>query len=246
MPSKLLAKVVGVGMYGDPLFTPGLAIDRDYRLLDPKTGVAWATDLGNQSVPKSLGSVTYDACLPGDPVCQAPNAATLALCMADNSACPHTRYVTDDVTEPVADFLNRGLPPSSVWPTITSAKAPDGRVGTSYSWTPMVRPTARTSYTWSVDGILPPGLIPSSTTGGLAGTPTMAGIYDFSVTATTIQLRTATQHEEVIINSGGPLSTSPSSLPAATAGTVYKTTLSGSGVISLTPGRRRVRRWITG
>jgi putative Ig domain-containing protein/cutinase len=229
MPNKLFNKVVGVGLYGDPQYQPGLAIDRDYRLSDKLVGVAWAGDPTDRSIPKSLGSVTYDACLPNDPVCQAPNPVTAVKCKNNDPACPHTRYVTDGVTELVADFLDRSLPSSSVWPAITSRRAPNGRVGTSYSWTPTVRPSARATYQWSEVGTLPPGLSFSSTTGAVTGTPAKAGIYSFSVTATSAQQRTATQFESVVIDSGGPLAIAPSSLSGATVGTPYRATFQGTG-----------------
>jgi hypothetical protein len=228
IPTNLLGKVVGVGMYGDPLFERGLAIDRDYRLLDPLNGVALPVDPGNRSVPKSLGSVTYDACLPADPVCQAPNPGTLALCMLPapaNGDCPHLLYISAGATKLVADFLNQGMPTRTVWPVITSARAPDGLVGTPYSWTPTIKPTARLSYTWSEHGTLPPGLNFSTTTGALVGTPTKAGTYDFSVTATSTQLRSATQHEQVLITGvtvpppgGGTWTPTEAPLPAGSSG----------------------------
>jgi hypothetical protein len=230
LPNSLFNKVVGVGLYGDPLYTPGLAIDRDYQFTDKLVGIALPGDPNNRSVPKQVGSMTYDACIPDDPVCQEPNATTLPECIALDPACPHFHYVDNGVTDQVFQFLDQFMPSSSNWPVITSGHAPNGLVGTAYSWTPTVKPTARTTYQWSEDGVLPPDLHFSTTTGAVMGTLTKAGIYGFSVTATsTPQQRTATQFESVVINSGGPLAISPSSLPPATAGTAYKVTLSGSG-----------------
>jgi hypothetical protein len=225
--ANLVNRVVGVGFFGDPLFEYGLAIDRDYRLQDLEVGAAYGVDTKYAGVPKSIGSVTDDACFPGDPVCQSPNI-NLVECYNGDPACPHFNYVPDEATN-VEQFLNQNMPTSSVWPTITSRRAPNGIVQSPYSWTPTVKPTARTTYQWSESGILPPGLRFSTTTGAVTGTPTKAGIYGFSVTATSTQQRTASQFESVVINSGGPLAIGPSSLPPATAGAAYKVTLSGSG-----------------
>src|SRR5262249_7268439 len=227
LPSTPLPKVLGVGLYGDPLYAPGLAIDRDYRLTDKLLGVAWAGDPNHRSVPKAVGSGTYDGCLPNDPICQAPNPFTLAQCINNDPACPHFRYVTDGVTKAVSGFLDNKLPSSSNWPVISSVHAPDSLVGDPYSWKPTVTPAA--SYTWSKAGTMPPGLKFSKATGALTGAPTKAGVYGFSVTATSAQLRTATQFEVVTINTGGPLSVTPANLPDATNGSAYKVTLSGNG-----------------
>jgi Cutinase len=62
MPNNLLSKVVGVGLYGDPLYQPGLAIDRDYRLSDHLFGIAWASGITEQSIrsrfPRDFGSAS--------------------------------------------------------------------------------------------------------------------------------------------------------------------------------------------
>ena len=67
-------------------------------------------------------------------------------------------------------------------PTITTTTLTDGTVGTSYSQT--LTATGTTPITWSVSsGSLPTGLTLSSD-GKISGTPTTAGTYSFTVTAT--------------------------------------------------------------
>src|SRR5262249_29419101 len=58
---------------------------------------------------------------------------------------------------------------------------PSGTVGLAYSQT-LTASGGTGSYTFSATGTLPPGLV-LATTGVLAGTPTMAGTYTFTITA---------------------------------------------------------------
>lgn len=227
---KLLGKVVGVGLAGDSDFVSGQKIVRDYKLLDTFDGVSSLIDAADTGVPGSIMGVTGSYCFPLDPVCQATprNAPSLALCAAGSSDCPHFRYVTDGETAKEADFLEQGLPKQTVWPKLTLTQPPLGLVGSAYTWSATVKPTARTSYTWSEVGNLPPGLQFSSG-GVLSGNPTKAGIYTFTVTATSAEQRTATGVVTVTINSPGALTVTTASLPDATVGAAYKQVFDGSG-----------------
>lgn len=86
----------------------------------------------------------------------------------------------------VSDMQNR---PGYVWtisadvfPQVTTSSVPNGTVGTAYSASITVigSPTPTVAYT----GTLPPGL--TFVNGVLSGTPTTAGTYTFTVTATNI------------------------------------------------------------
>jgi outer membrane protein assembly factor BamB len=228
--SKLLGKVVGVGLAGDPEFVAFQKIVRDNKLLDIEDGVSAAFDAANTGVPASIVGVTGSYCFPFDPVCQSTprNAVSLAQCGAGSIDCPHFRYVIDGETTKEADFLDLGLPSQSVWPRLTLSKPPLGKVGTAYSWTATVKPTVRTSYTWSNDNTLPPGL-QFSPDGVLSGTPTKAGLYSFVVTATSAEQRTAFGLVNLTINSGGALAVTTAGLPDATVGENFKQEFAGSG-----------------
>lgn len=72
---------------------------------------------------------------------------------------------------------------SAVAPTINTATLAQMTVSVSYNQT--LAATGSTPITWAVSvGILPDGLGLGSTTGTLSGTPTTAGAYDFTVSAT--------------------------------------------------------------
>jgi large repetitive protein len=102
---------------------------------------------------------------------------------------------------------------------------PDGHVGVSYSYgLSALNNVGGTS--WSINGSVPPGISLNALTGELSGSPTQAGIYDFNVTVNDG------------VNSGfrgfrlyvyDLTITTPGSLPNATQGVAYATSLSASG-----------------
>jgi len=194
LPKTILAKIVGVAFFGDPEFVPNQEIVRDFKLDDVSNGVAVASgaDLKNTNVPKSIRSVTGSWCFPHDPVCQSSfgNAPWLALCVANSPLCPHFNYAIDGETAKAAKFLTPNLPLKTVWPHLTLSRIPAGTVGTPYQWTATVAPTAHATYQWTASGTVPPGLT-FSQNGVLSGTPTKAGSYSFTATATSDKGRTA-------------------------------------------------------
>jgi YVTN family beta-propeller protein len=96
---------------------------------------------------------------------------------------------TAGATSQIACSMGQTSPPgatactSGTPPTITSGVPPSGLVGTAYAFT--FTATGTTPITWAIgSGTLPPGLVLNSSTGALTGTPTTAGTFAFSVTAT--------------------------------------------------------------
>jgi subtilase family serine protease len=108
-------------------------------------------------------------------------------------------------------------------PAITSADTATFKAGTSGTFSMSASGTPRASF--SVAGVLPPGLVLTST-GELAGTPTItsAGVYPVTVTASN-GLTPATQSFTVVVD-GTPTFTSVSSAPFVvdTAGSFTVTT----------------------
>ncbi|MDK4717725.1 putative Ig domain-containing protein, partial [Rhizobium sp. CNPSo 4039] len=84
------------------------------------------------------------------------------------------------------------------------------------------------SYTFSLaSGSLPPGVALSSA-GALVGTPTTAGPFSFTITATDGNHFTGSQAYTVTI--GTPtIAITPATLPGGVAGTAYSQTLTASG-----------------
>ena len=112
--------------------------------------------------------------------------------------------------------------------TISTTTGPTAYVGAAYSTT-LAATGGTASYTWAkTAGTLPPGLSLSST-GSITGTPTTAGVYNFTAQATDTSSPTA------IIGSGNvsiavttPVSVVTSSLPNGLVSTAYSQTLTAA------------------
>jgi len=111
---------------------------------------------------------------------------------------------------------------------IVNSSFPPGNVGVPYAQA--LQATGGTQpYTWSYTGQLPPGLSVNSV-GTLAGTPTAAGDYTFTLLVTDSRQVSASRSLSVTIaGTSGSLSVITSALPAATVGTPYNQTLVAGG-----------------
>lgn len=99
-------------------------------------------------------------------------------------------------------------------PAITTTSLPEGQVGTAYNQT--LTATGDDPITWSVSGSLPAGLSLSED-GKITGTPTTAGDYKFTVTATNAS---GSDSKEYTIKIAAVADTTA---PKLTAGTVNRT-----------------------
>ncbi|HVT02840.1 MAG TPA: ice-binding family protein [Thermoanaerobaculia bacterium] len=121
-----------------------------------------------------------------------------------------------------------------VCPTITvnPATLPNGSVGTPYNQTVSGSGSLAVPYTFSVSsGALPGGLILNSATGAITGTPTAAGTFVFSITATDQNGCSGSRQYTISIASPGcPVITlSPTTLPPAMPQTFYSQSVTASG-----------------
>jgi alpha-tubulin suppressor-like RCC1 family protein len=176
MSSTLRKQVVGVTMFGDPLYLKFQTINRVNNLVNIYNGSAWSVDIANAGVPKDMVAKTGDYCHTFDPVCQFWSTNLLSL-------VEHFHYVPDGDAVKAADFVSPNLPSPTAWTAISSGSPPSGQVGKSYKYTFKVSSTVGKA-TWTSSGALPTGLQLSSR-GVLYGQPTEGDkTFTFNVKAT--------------------------------------------------------------
>jgi hypothetical protein len=138
-----------------------------------------------------------------------------------------TVTVTDDLGYTGTRAYSWLIDPASVI-SVSPASLGNGQVGLAYSGT-ITASGGTAPYTFSVSsGSLPSGVTLSSG-GALAGTPTVAGTYNFTVTAEDANTFTGLRAYAVVINPAPTLSITPATLPAANQNLAYSETLATSG-----------------
>jgi len=125
-------------------------------------------------------------------------------------------------------------PTKTYIPVITTASLPDGITNTVYNQT--LDATCIVPITWSVSsGSLPDGLTLNGAT--ISGTPTEAGTFTFTVTATN-SAGSDTKEFTITVTEAAPIGDAPtittSSLLNGTVGVTYNQTLSATGTTPIT------------
>lgn len=112
--------------------------------------------------------------------------------------------------------------------TVSPSSLPAGQLSTAYNAT-ISASGGVGPYTFAVtSGTLPAGLTLNSTTGVISGTPTIIGIYNFTITSTdTNSSDTGSRGYSVVVSSS--LTVNPNTLPAGQLSTAYNATISASG-----------------
>lgn len=104
-------------------------------------------------------------------------------------------------------------PPPCPTITVSPSTLPGGIVGSAYAQTVTASGTTGTPVIYSVAGSLPPGLTLNPATGAITGTPTTAGVFGFTVTATDTAVCAGSQAYSVTIAAlpgpGGPAAAIP-------------------------------------
>jgi hypothetical protein len=124
-------------------------------------------------------TLTSDGILSGTPT--ASGTSTFTITATDANGCPGLRPYTLTINQAGCPTL-----------TILPATLPNAVVGVPYSQPITASGSSPDAYTYTVTGSLPPGLAltpvtpPAIKTVNLAGTPTTAGIYSFTITATDV------------------------------------------------------------
>lgn len=146
------------------------------------TPITWSVTSG--ALPSGLSLNTTTGVISGTPSAAGAASFTVQAANAVDSATRALQIVTTTV---------------GTAPVVTTSTLSAGVVGSAYLQT--LTATGTTPITWSVSvGSLPTGLLLSSTTGAISGTPTVAGSYAFTVSATN-SVSTGTKAFTVVIAS---------------------------------------------
>jgi len=186
-------------------------------------GVAPLTlTIASGSLPAGL-TISQSGTISGKPT-GSNTSSTFKVQVADNGN-PPIKVVSSQYT------INISAPPPL---SITSSGALLGAtVNTAYS-TSIVTAGGVPPFTWSkTSGNFPPGLTFNTTSGQISGTPTMAGVFQFSlqVVDSAIPAQTATTPAPLSITVGAPapLQVAPSVLPGGAVATPYSTSVQATG-----------------
>ena len=143
-----------------------------------------------------------------------------------------TATATDSGGSPTSGNRAYALVVASPTITLPATTLAGGAAGQAYTAAinPATGGIAPYTYTLSA-GALPAGVTVNSATGALSGTPTVAGNFNFSLTATDSTTGTAGQaSQSYSLGIVSPtLTIAPPTLPAGAIGTAYSQTLSASG-----------------
>jgi hypothetical protein len=176
----------------------------------------WSVNAGN--LPPGI-TLTSAGVLAGTPT--TPGSYTFSVNVIDQNNGIATASITLVVTAGLT--LNFPGPPSAT-------------VGTPYTDT-LTASGGTTPYSWSVSaGTLPAGIVLNASTGVLAGTPTVAGTFSFTVKVTDAGNQTATEATSIVVAAGVLTITVPSSasLPSVSPGS---TTSAQLGTVTVTDNR---------
>jgi M6 family metalloprotease-like protein len=170
--------------------------------------MSWAVTSG--TLPPGLALAPSTGVLSGQPTTQGKFEFTVT---ATSGTLTNSRSFVIVAVRPVAIATASALPRAVTGSEYTHTLAADGGVGTM---------------SWSVSaGALPAGLALESTSGRLAGTPTVAGNFEFTVTAASDTLRDARKFTLPIV--AAVAITSTSVRRGAIMGAAYADTLRASG-----------------
>ena len=172
--------------------------------------ITWSLSSG--SLPAGL-TLSGAGAISGTPTTAGSSTFTV---QAKDSGTPQ-----QTVQQPLSITVYSGL-------TVTTTSLPNGTVNSAYSAT-LKSAGGTNPITWTVSqGGLPAGLSLSSS-GTISGTPTAAGMANFTVSATDSSTPPQTKTQALSITINPPLSITTTSLPAGTVATAYSANIQTSG-----------------
>lgn len=114
--------------------------------------------------------------------------------------------------------------------TLSPLTLPSGQLGTAYSQT-VIASGGTGPYTYALSGTLPTGLTLNPATGAITGTPSAAGIFNFTITATDSNGCPGSRPYSIVIAAVicPVITLSPAALPAGHVGFAYSQAVVASG-----------------
>src|SRR6266480_2335892 len=146
---------------------------------------------------------------------------------------PFTAQVKDSLNATATTNLSIAISPSAL--AVMTTSLPNGVVGVAYPATNLTASGGTPPYAWTLASAAStfPGGLTLGRLGGISGTATTAGTYNFTVQVTDFQNTTATANLSILVNPGPTLltiTTTSSQLPTGTVSTAYPATnLTASG-----------------
>jgi hypothetical protein len=174
----------------------------------------FAVSSGSLPPPLAIGLNTGS--ITGTPTTAGTYAFTITA--TDANGCPGSRPYTVSIAANGCSVI-----------LLNPATLPSGVLGTPYS-SGVTASGGTAPYTYAItSGALPTGLSPDTSTGAITGTPTAAGIFTFTITATDNGNCPGRRSYTISIAACPPIVLSPATLPAGVRGIPYLQTVSASG-----------------
>ncbi len=152
-------------------------------------------------------------------------SATTSVVVTATSKADSSKYASATVTiDPV----------SSQSPTITTTNVPQGEQGQAYSAV-FAATGGTTPYSWKISAGTAPAGIAMNANGDLAGVPTAAGTFSFTVKVTDAASKTATGNFSATVIAGGNFD-GPAELPRVTVPSAMSDTPAPGSIISVNAG----------
>src|SRR5881394_2834635 len=143
---------------------------------------------------------------------------------------PFTAQVKDSLNATATTNLSIAISPSAL--AVLTTSLPNGVVGVAYPATNLTASGGTPPYAWTLASAAStfPGGLTLGRLGGISGTATTAGTYNFTVQVTVSVNSTAMTNLRILINAAPPLIVTTTALSNGTAGAAYPSTnLQASG-----------------
>ena len=215
-------KIITTGL---PPGTVGVPYDQNVQLFGVLPPFSFAVVSGALPPGLSVGQSTglFTDPISGTPT--APGTYDFVLQLSDIIGETTSQPLSITITEP-------GGPAAPL--AITTTGLPTGATGTSYDQVPGASGGTVPYGSWSVvSGSFPPGMSLCSTNGEMWGTPTTAGVYQFTLEVADSSGATAQQPEAIAVNGtdAGQLQITTTSLPSGAVGVPYDQNVQLFGVL---------------